>query len=80
MPCQGSPNSNTAYLTGCYDKGLEAVKDQAAILGGVGIGIAFVTVFNKNIYNENYFSNHYYLIEFFSAYGHDFFNGALQYD
>ena len=67
MPCQGSPNSNTAYLTGWYDKGLEAVKDQAgrsaycllnvthffilfflffilAIVGGVGIGIAFVTV------------------------------------
>ena len=53
MPCQGSPNSNTAYLTGCYEKGLEAVQSQAAILGGVGIGIAFVTVL-RNISNLNF--------------------------
>ena len=55
MPCQGSPNSDTAYLTGCYDKGLVAVQDQAGILGGVGIGIAFVTVkqsFVEILFNE----------------------------
>lgn len=45
MPCQGNPNTNNAYLSGCYEKGLAAVSDQAAILGGVGIGIAFVTVY-----------------------------------
>jgi len=42
MQCQRSPNSNTAYLTGCLDKGVQAVTEQAAIVGGVGIGIAFV--------------------------------------
>ena len=44
MQCQRSPNSNTAYLVGCLDKGVEAVTEQAAIVGGVGIGIAFVMV------------------------------------
>ena len=32
MPCQGSPNSNTAYLIGCYEKGLLAVQEQAGRL------------------------------------------------
>lgn len=44
MQCQGAPTSNTAHLTGCLDKGVQSVTDQAAILGGVGIGIAFVMV------------------------------------
>lgn len=44
MQCQRSPNSNTAYLTGCLDKGTQEVINQAAIVGGVGIGIAFVMV------------------------------------
>ncbi|XP_046437640.1 tetraspanin-9-like [Daphnia pulex] len=55
MPCQGSPNSNTAYLIGCYEKGLLAVQEQAAIVGGVGIGIAFVTlmgmIFSMALFN-----------------------------
>lgn len=46
MQCQRAPNSNTAYLMGCLDKGVEHVTDQAAILGGVGVGIAFVMVNN----------------------------------
>lgn len=48
MQCQRSPNSNTAHLTGCLDKGVNAVNDQAAIVGGVGIGIAFVMVSLRN--------------------------------
>jgi len=42
MQCERSPNNQTAYLVGCLDKGVEAIKKQAAIVGGVGIGIAFL--------------------------------------
>lgn len=44
IPCQASPNTNTAYFTGCLDRGVQAVSEQAAILGGVGIGIAFIVL------------------------------------
>jgi len=42
MLCECSPNEQTAYLVGCLDKGVEAVTTQSAIVGGVGIGVAFV--------------------------------------
>ena len=44
MQCERSPNNQTAFLVGCLDKGVEAIKKQAAIVGGVGIGIAFLMV------------------------------------
>lgn len=44
MQCQRNPNSANAYLTGCLDRSIDAISDQAEILGGVGIGIAFIMV------------------------------------
>ena len=44
MQCERSPNEKTAFLVGCLDKGVETIQKQAAIVGGVGIGIAFLMV------------------------------------
>jgi len=42
MQCQRSPNSNTAYLTGCLEKAIEVVIEKTAIVNEVGMGISFI--------------------------------------
>ena len=44
MQCQRQPNTANAYLTGCLDRAVQSISAQAEVLGGVGVGIAFVMV------------------------------------
>lgn len=44
-PCQDNPNLSNSHKFGCYDVGLQFVKERAAIMGASGIIVAILMLF-----------------------------------
>ncbi|XP_065573541.1 tetraspanin-9-like isoform X2 [Artemia franciscana] len=42
MSCQATPTEKNAHLNGCFPKILQTITDSGTVVGGVGVGIAFV--------------------------------------